>query len=84
MRFVVALAVLLSALAFQPNPAAAQKLSGSELLTPEERSSFHARFADAPDSATRARIRQEQIKLIQKRRLEARKQQKTESPRSQN
>ena len=84
MRLIVALTVLLSVFALQASPVQAQKLSGLEMLTPEERTSFNERFAEAPDSATRARIRQEQIKLIQKRRLEARKQQKSKSPSSQN
>lgn len=77
MRFFVALTVLLAVLTVQPVAPQAQKLSGTEWLTPEERSSFNDRFADAPDSATRARIRQEQLKLIQKRRLDARKQKKS-------
>ena len=74
MRFFSALVVLVAISLAQPSPAQAQKLSGAEWLTPEERSSFNDRFADAPDSATRARIRQEQLKLIQQRRLDARRQ----------
>lgn len=77
MRFFVALTVLLAVLTVQPVATQAQTLPGTEYLTPEERSNFDDRLAGARDTATRARIRQEQLKLIQKRRLDARKQKKS-------
>ncbi|MEG3620222.1 hypothetical protein V5T82_17290 [Magnetovibrio sp. PR-2] len=80
MRLFVALAVLLVAFTAQPNSTQAQHLPGTEWLTPEERSAFNDRFAGATDSATRARIRQEQIKLIQQRRLDARKLKNPQKP----
>ena len=67
-------AALIAVAVFSGTPAQAQDM---QLLTDMERQQFNERLSKASDSAMRARIKSEMNRLIQIRKLEQRKQQKT-------